>query len=249
MGYEDAETKSDSTSTAVSDTPFGPGNPIPDSYPLSQGERDIEMRNLPESSLGRSGSRSPVEGLRRRLSMDPEAKKERQKVAEERKNQREVPVAVVEQRLSNLAQGCLCQYCVCLPLLRKLTHSGLVLMTSPFQHVLGLIPKGVLAGLFVSTHSHTHGAFRYTKEDQGLTRQWYMGTDALLTSGVTEKMLYLVRDPRAISPTNPLNKVRKTRILLFLAVELVGFGATFAVTQVSSLLLSIEWSLKTEAND
>lgn len=60
-----------------------------------------------------------------------------------------------------------------------------------------------------------------------------MGTDALLTSGVTEKMLYLVRDPRAISPTNPLNKVRKTRILLFLAVELLGFGATFAVTQVS----------------
>ena len=27
--------------------------------------------------------------------------------------------------------------------------AGLVLMTSPFQHVLGLIPKGVLAGLFV----------------------------------------------------------------------------------------------------
>lgn len=62
--------------------------------------------------------------------------------------------------------------------------------------------------------------------------QWYMGTDALLSSGVTEKMLYLVRDPRALSPTNPLNKVRKTRILLFLAVELLGFGATFAVTQV-----------------
>lgn len=60
-----------------------------------------------------------------------------------------------------------------------------------------------------------------------------MGTDALLSSGVTEKMLYLIRDPRAISPTNPLNKVRKSRILLFLAVELVGFGATFAVTQVS----------------
>jgi hypothetical protein len=26
---------------------------------------------------------------------------------------------------------------------------GLVLMTKPFQHVLGLIPKGVMAGLFV----------------------------------------------------------------------------------------------------
>ena len=44
---------------------------------------------------------------------------------------REVPVAVVEQRVSNLAQGSLC----------------LVLLTSPFLHVLSLIPRGVLAGL------------------------------------------------------------------------------------------------------
>ena len=81
-------------------------------------------------------------------------------------------------------------------------------MTKPFQHVLGLIPKGVLAGLF-----------------------WYMGTDALLSSGVTEKMLYLIRDPQAISPSEPLNGVRKTRIIIFLIIELLGFGATFAVTQ------------------
>lgn len=62
-----------------------------------------------------------------------------------------------------------------------------------------------------------------------------MGTDALLTSGVTEKMLYLIRDRRATSPTDPLNKVRKSRILIFLLVELIGFGATFAITQVSCL--------------
>jgi hypothetical protein len=43
----------------------------------------------------------------------------------------EVPVAVVEQRVSNLAQGALC----------------LVLLTKPFLHVLHLIPRGVLAGL------------------------------------------------------------------------------------------------------
>lgn len=43
----------------------------------------------------------------------------------------EVPVAVVEQRVSNLAQGSLC----------------LVLLTGPFLHVLNLIPRGVLAGL------------------------------------------------------------------------------------------------------
>ena len=43
----------------------------------------------------------------------------------------EVPVGVVEQRVSNLAQGALC----------------LVLLAGPFLHVLNLIPRGVLAGL------------------------------------------------------------------------------------------------------
>jgi boron transporter len=38
----------------------------------------------------------------------------------------EVPIAVVEQRVSNLAQGSLC----------------LVLLTGPFLHVLNLIPRG-----------------------------------------------------------------------------------------------------------
>ena len=39
---------------------------------------------------------------------------------------REVPVGVVEQRVSNLSQGAMC----------------LVLLTGPFLHVLNLIPKG-----------------------------------------------------------------------------------------------------------
>jgi hypothetical protein len=42
---------------------------------------------------------------------------------------REVPVAVVEQRVSNLAQGSLC----------------LVLLTRPFLHVLNLVPQGEYA--------------------------------------------------------------------------------------------------------
>ena len=45
----------------------------------------------------------------------------------------EVPIAVVEQRVSNLAQGSMC----------------LVLLTGPFLHVLNLIPRGVLAGLLL----------------------------------------------------------------------------------------------------
>lgn len=131
-------------------------------------------------------------GLKRRLSRNPQERQRRLSERQDRAKRREVPLAVVEQRVSNLAQGCLC----------------LVLMTAPFEFVLGLIPKGVLAGLF-----------------------WYMGTDALLSSGVTEKILYLLRDPQAVSPSNPLNRVRKSRIMIFLLVELLGFGATFAVTQ------------------
>ena len=42
-----------------------------------------------------------------------------------------VPVAVVEQRVSNLAQGAFC----------------LILLSGPFLHLLNLIPRGVLAGL------------------------------------------------------------------------------------------------------
>lgn len=60
-----------------------------------------------------------------------------------------------------------------------------------------------------------------------------MGSDALLSSGVTAKMLYLVRDRRATSPSEPLRRVRKSRIIIFTVIELMGFGATFAITQVS----------------
>lgn len=104
----------------------------------------------------------------------------------------EVPVGVVEQRVSNLAQGSLC----------------LVLLSGPFLHVLGLIPRGVLAGLF-----------------------WYMGLDALIGNGITQKILFLFRDRKLISKSEPLNRVRKSRIVMFLAVQLFGFGATFAITQ------------------
>ncbi|KAL1736909.1 HCO3 transporter family-domain-containing protein [Schizophyllum commune] len=104
----------------------------------------------------------------------------------------EYPIGVVEQRVSNLAQGSLC----------------LVLLTGPFLHLLNLIPRGVLAGLF-----------------------WYMGADALNGNGITQKLYYLIRDRRYIPPSEPLRRVRKSRIVLFVALQLVGFGATFAITQ------------------
>lgn len=58
-----------------------------------------------------------------------------------------------------------------------------------------------------------------------------MGVDALQGNGITRKLLYFLRD-KALTPTDePLRRVRKSRILLFVAVQLVGFGATMAITQ------------------
>ncbi len=60
---------------------------------------------------------------------------------------------------------------------------------------------------------------------------WFMGSDALQGNGVANKILYLLRDPSFVEPNEPLRKVRRTRVLLFVAVQLIGFGATFAIVQ------------------
>ena len=144
MGWEDEK---DSTSTREIDT-----RELPASYPRTEAGYDLEMRNL-GSDDQMQRTRSPVDGLRRILSRDPQVRMEREKEEEKMRNRREIPVAVVEQRLSNLAQGCLCTSFIIMVM--KELIEGLVLMTSPFQHVLGLIPKGVLAGLFVCPPSST----------------------------------------------------------------------------------------------
>ncbi len=68
---------------------------------------------------------------------------------------------------------------------------------------------------------------------------WYMGLDALQGNGITKKILYLTQDKQLTPFNEPLQKVRKSRILMFLAVELVGFGATFAITQTIGMYLSL----------
>ncbi|KAH9986891.1 HCO3 transporter family-domain-containing protein [Russula compacta] len=106
---------------------------------------------------------------------------------------REVPIAVVEQRVSNLAQGSLC----------------LVLLTQPFLHVLNLVPQGTWSGFFF----------------------WYMGLDELSGNGITQKVLFFLTDRTMTLYGEPLRRVRKSRVLLFVAIQLLAFGATFAITQ------------------
>lgn len=82
-------------------------------------------------------------------------------------------------------------------------------MTGPLLVVVHLIPQGVLAGLF-----------------------FIMGYQALEGNGITAKILFLVRDKSLTDKGNPLNKIeRRAAIWWFVAIELIGFAATFAITQ------------------
>lgn len=104
---------------------------------------------------------------------------------------------VVEQRVSNLAQGLL----------------TLGTMTGPLLVVLHLIPQAVLAGLF-----------------------FVMGVQALEGNGITAKLAFLARDRAFTSSAAdlPLKRVHARRpaaVWAFVGLELLGFGATFAITQ------------------
>ncbi|PSS09346.1 hypothetical protein PHLCEN_2v3378 [Hermanssonia centrifuga] len=105
-------------------------------------KKDIELlpeETRPSQEKGKIGQGSCLAPVRSRMSNtdmphfpenlepDPTHTHDGEGVA----RQHEVPIAVVEQRVSNLAQGALC----------------LVLLSGPFLHVLNLIPRGVLAGL------------------------------------------------------------------------------------------------------
>lgn len=100
---------------------------------------------------------------------------------------------VVEQRVSNFAQGLL----------------TLGTMTGPLLIVLHLIPQGVMAGLF-----------------------FIMGVQALQGNGITQKLIFLAQDKDFTPASNPLKRLkRRTAIWVFVILELIGFGATFAITQ------------------
>ena len=63
-----------------------------------------------------------------------------------------------------------------------------------------------------------------------------MGLDELSGNGITAKVVYFLTD-RTMTPYNePLRRVRKSRVLLFVVVQLIAFGATFAITQTIGTL-------------
>ena len=97
---------------------------------LGRPSKDEEYRgDTEEGTAVPSGSATPGRVARSAIDEIESEEKQAETDIMERATQawREVPIAVVEQRVSNLAQGALC----------------LVLLTGPFLHVLHLIPRGV----------------------------------------------------------------------------------------------------------
>ena len=68
-----------------------------------------------------------------------------------------------------------------------------------------------------------------------------MGADALRDNGITKKLLYFIQDRRFTPQKDPLRRVRKSRTLLFVSIQLVAFGATFAVTQTIGISFLNIW--------
>ena len=119
--------------------------------------------------------------------------KERDEKGEETGRHMSETSHVVEQRVSNLAQGLL----------------TLATMTGPLLVVLHLVPQGVLAGLF-----------------------FVMGIQALEANGITGKLVFLATD-KALTPGNSLlyRVQRRSKVWMFVAIEIFAFAATFAITQ------------------
>jgi hypothetical protein len=58
-----------------------------------------------------------------------------------------------------------------------------------------------------------------------------MGLNEVSENGITQKILYFLTDRTMTQSSDPLRRVRKSRILLYVALQLAAFGATFAITQ------------------
>lgn len=82
-------------------------------------------------------------------------------------------------------------------------------MSGPLLIAIHLVPQAVLAGLF-----------------------FVMGIQALEANGITLKLIFLAKDRHLTPRSDPLNRIqRRKAIWVFVGLELIGFGATFAITQ------------------
>ena len=81
-------------------------------------------------------------------------------------------------------------------------------MTGPLLIVLHTIPRGLFGGVF-----------------------FVVGYGGLEGSGITTKILYLLREPRFVPSDEPLLRVSKRKIMEYLGWQAVGISTTVAISQ------------------
>ncbi len=81
-------------------------------------------------------------------------------------------------------------------------------MTGPILIVLNLIPRALFGGVF-----------------------FVVGWGGLEGNGIMAKIVYLIREPRFIQPSDPLFQIPKRRILFYLFWQVFGVTATVGVSQ------------------
>ena len=83
-----------------------------------------------------------------------------------------------------------------------------VTMTGPLLTVLHLIPRALFAGVF-----------------------FVVGWGGLEGNGIMAKIIFLIREPRFVQPEEPLLKLKKRRVLLYVCWQVFGITATLGVSQ------------------
>lgn len=81
-------------------------------------------------------------------------------------------------------------------------------MTGPLLIVLHTMPRAVFAGVFL-----------------------VVGWGSIEGNGITAKVLFLLKEHRFINPADPLLKIRKRKILLFILFQILGVGFSVALSQ------------------
>ena len=81
-------------------------------------------------------------------------------------------------------------------------------MTGPLLVVLHTIPRGVFGGVF-----------------------FVVGYGGIEGSGITQKILHLLREPRFVPSNEPLLSVSKKKIIEYLAWQALGISTTVAISQ------------------
>lgn len=81
-------------------------------------------------------------------------------------------------------------------------------MTGPLLIVLQTMPRALFSGVF-----------------------FVVGWGSIQGNGITAKVLFLLKEHRFIDPAEPLLKIRKSRILLFILFQILGVGFSVALSQ------------------